>query len=202
MSQLATEIVINVPCPRCRKPLIDPKGLGWCKACGYCHSLADTETKAPAPAAAKLTTMTATGSAIGQTPTWFWVTLIGIVLLAGTTFVCGRFLTMAPLERALLTTIQIVAGLACLFVGQFIALMRIAPEDSTLGFWDAIFPFRLYGFVFKRLPATRHTVYLGAWGVAAIVAAAVFIGGLGHWLTYLPNSQKKLPNQVQQKAKS
>jgi len=39
----------NVSCPRCKQPLVDPQGLGWCKACGYCRSLAETETKGIAP---------------------------------------------------------------------------------------------------------------------------------------------------------
>ena len=82
-------------------------------------------------------------------------------------------------------------------VGQFIGLLRIAPEETSLSFKDALIPFNLYGLVFKRLPSTRHTVYLGAWGIAAIVSAGVFIGGLGHWFTYLPSYQK---NQQKTKA--
>ena len=41
--------------------------------------------------------------------------------------------------------------------------------------------------------ATRHTIYLGAWGLAAILAANIFIGGLLHWLTYLPGNKKPAP---------
>ena len=26
-------------CPQCAAKLIDPNGLGWCRACGYCRSL-------------------------------------------------------------------------------------------------------------------------------------------------------------------
>ena len=187
-------------CPRCHKPLIDPNGLGWCKACGYCRSLEDSQktvepvASAPAPA---LKGLTATGSALGQTPVWFLVTLFGIALVVGATFAGGRYLTLAPLDRALLTTVQICVGVAVMFLGQFIGLLRIAPEDPTLSFKDALFPFRLYGLVMKRLPSTRHTVYLGAWGLAAIISAAVFIGGLGHWFNYLPGNQKNKANTTQ-----
>ena len=193
-----------VPCPRCQKPLVDPNGLGWCKECGYCRSLEESQKTAPAAAptsAPALNQLTATGSAIGQTPTWFWVTLIGIALVVGATFAGGRYLPLSPLERALVTTLQIAGGIAVMFLGQFIAVIRIAPEDSTLTFFDALFPFRLYGLVMKRLPRTRHTLYLGAWGVAAIVSAAVFIGGLDHWLKYLPNSKHKGNANTTQKAK-
>jgi hypothetical protein len=184
-------------CPRCQKPLIDPNGLGWCKACGYCRSLNESEaTAAQEQAALAPTTLTATSSAIGQTPTWFWVTLAGVVLVTGATFACGHWLTFTPLQRALLTSVQIVAGFALMFVGQFIGLLRIAPEETTLSFKDALFPFHLYGLVFKRLPSTRHTLYLGAWGIALIVSAGVFIGGLGHWFTYLPSYQKNHPQKT------
>src|ERR1035438_5154403 len=145
-----------VPCPRCQQPLIDPHGLGWCKACGYCRSLAESEKQAGQTAqapSAKPNTFTATGSALGKTPRLFWIALIGVVLIAGATFAGGHYLTLKPLERALLTTVQIGAGIILMFVGQFLGLLRIAPEESTLGFWDAIFPFRLYGLVFKRLPS-------------------------------------------------
>lgn len=178
-----------VPCPRCEKPLFDPHGLGWCSACGYCRSVAESESKTEsAPAAPGR--VTATGSAIAQTPIWFWVTALGMAVVAGATFALGSLLKLTPLERALLTTVQIAAGLGVMFVGQFIGLMKIAPEEETLSFKDAVFPFRLYGLICKRLPSTRHTVYLSAWGIAAIVSAAVFIGGLGHWFTYLPSNQK------------
>jgi hypothetical protein len=183
-------------CPRCQKPLIDPTGLGWCKGCGYCRSLAESEAKAakaPAPAA-PATTLTAAGSVICHTPSWLWVTLIGTALVAGATYALASWLTLSPLQRALLTSVQMAAGFALMFAGQFFGLLRIAPEESTLSFKDAVFPFRLYSLIFKRLPGTRHTVYLGAWGLAAIVSAAVFVGGLGHWFTYMPGHPK---NQTQ-----
>ncbi len=181
----------TVPCPRCQQPLIDPAGLGWCKACGYCRSLAEGTQQADQTAQAQPAqpnTFTATGSALGQTPLWFWIALIGVVLIAGGTFAGGHYLLLKPLERALLTTVQIGAGIILMFVGQFLGLLRIAPEESSLGFWDSVFPFRLYGLVFKRLPSTRTTVYLGAWGIAAIASAAIFVGGLEHWLNYIPKS--------------
>jgi hypothetical protein len=189
----ATAAAASNACPRCQKPIVDPRGLGWCQACGYCRSLEDgPKVAAPAPAAGP-TRISATTSAIGETPSWFWVVAIGVILIAGATFAGGYFLKVSPLERALLTTGQIIVGLAVMFVGQFLALVRIAPEDSGLKFLDAILPFRLYGLVFKRLPAARHSLYLGAWGLTAILTANVFIGGLDHWLKYMPGRNK---NQV------
>lgn len=191
-SVMATDAV---PCPRCRQPLIDPRGLGWCKACGYCRSLADSEKQAgPAPEApAKPNAITATGSALTQTPRWFVITLAGIIVISAATVACGQALHLKPLERAILATAQIGAGLVLMFLGQFLGVLRIAPHDSTLNFFDAIVPFRLYGLVFKRLPTGQITLFFGAWGLTAIVSAAIFIGGLDHWMNYLPKGQGQKP---------
>jgi hypothetical protein len=202
----ATSAIPETPCPRCKKPLIDPKGLGWCKACGFCRSLEDTEKKsimdvkqAPseksAPAAAKSPAIP--GVAPRASSKWIVVMLTGIVLIAGATYAGSRVLQLTPLERAVLTSLQIGIGVLVMFIGQFIGLLRIAAEESSLHFWDALFPFRLYGLIFKRLPRAAFTVYLGSWGFTAIVTAAVFIGGLQHWFNYLPGNQKNRAPQVQ-----
>jgi hypothetical protein len=183
-------------CPRCQQPMIDPQGLGWCKACGYCRSLEEGEKKAASAPNAVPNQITATGAAIGQSPTWFWVTLIGLILIVGATAAGAHYLVLTPLERALLTSGQIIVGLAAMFLGQFIGLLRIAPEDSALGLKDAIFPFRLYALALKRLPRTRHTLYLGVWGAAAILSAVVFIGGVDYWFSYLKNKNKNQPTPV------
>lgn len=187
-------------CPRCQQPLVDPEGLGWCKGCGYCKSLAEGEkTNAKAPPLpqekpAQPNAVVATGGAILQTPRWFWVSLIGAIIVAGGTFACAYHFKFTPLQRALLTTVQMTAGFVLMFVGQFIGVLRIAPEESTLGFWDAVIPFRLYGLIMKRLPSSSLTLYLGVWGLTAIITVNVFVGGLPHWLTYLPDSTKqKIP---------
>src|SRR5262249_21825557 len=31
--------VVETPCPRCGRKLINPLDLGWCQSCGYCQSL-------------------------------------------------------------------------------------------------------------------------------------------------------------------
>lgn len=204
MSPLSAPATATKPttaaCPRCQKPMIDPQGLGWCKACGYCRSLEESQANpeltamaAPAP----LNHLTATSSAVGDIPSWFWVTLIGVILIVGATWAGGHYLKLTPLDRALLASAQIIIGMTLQFIGQIIGLIRIAPEVGTLGFKDALFPVRLYAEAFKRLPRNRHTIYLGAWGLAAIIAANVFIGGLDHWTTYLPgkNKNKVIPVQ-------
>ena len=185
------EVPISADCPRCSKPLIDPQGLGWCKACGYCHSLQEGESKATPEAASQPTTIGATGSAFMQLPAWMWITLAGIVMIVCLSIGLGRSVPLKPLERALVTTVGTAIGLAIMLLGQFIGLMRVAPDDPSLTFNDVVFPFRLYGIVMKRLPLTQMTLYLGTWGLALIISLNVCVGGVTHWLTYLPKSQQK-----------
>jgi uncharacterized Zn finger protein (UPF0148 family) len=192
-----------VGCPRCQQPLVDPQGLGWCKICGYCKSLADSEkqtatmtAKVEEAAPAPQNTLTATTAAVGQMPLWIWVSIVGVGAIVGATYAASRYLHMTPLGTALFSTIQIAAAVLLMFVGQFWGLLRIAPEESTLGFWDAIIPFKLYALVLKRLPTAQFTFYFAVWGIAAIVSAAVFIGGLGHWMNYLPKSQAQKAGHV------
>jgi hypothetical protein len=194
MSQATVPAKASLPCPRCKKPLIDPNGLGWCKACGYCKSLEEGEKKAaeieekPLPS---LGGLTATGAAIGQSPLWIWVTLIGLGAVIGGTWFAEKSMSLTPFSRALFTTIQMAAGLALMLLGQFVGLLRIAPEDPTMSFKDAIFPFKLYALALKRLPTTQWTIYFGVWGLTAIITANIFVGGMLHWLDYLPGNRDK-----------
>jgi hypothetical protein len=168
---------------------VDPAGLGWCKACGYCRSLEGKAAPlAPSPAGPS-SSVVATGAAVGQLPGWSWITLVSVATLALGTWSVNRYVLLTPLARAQWTSIQIFLGLDLMGIAQLLGVLRLAPEDPTLRFVDAVMPFRLYGLIFKHLPATRWSLYLGCWGLTLIVGAVVFIGGLGHWFKYLPRSQ-------------
>jgi hypothetical protein len=176
-------------CPRCQKPLIDPQGLGWCKGCGYCRSL-ETETNnrllatATAPSKGEIL-----AGAAGNIPLWFWILLIGAAVLAGISLVAGQLLPAGNvLPRALWASVQIGVGVALVFAGQLIAVIRVAPEDERISFKDAIVPTRLWALVFKRLPQLCGCLWVSVWGLALIVFAIVFVGGLGHWYAYLPGA--------------
>jgi hypothetical protein len=175
-------------CPRCGQPLVDPQGLGWCKACGYCQSLGTEprRVKTTEAAAPRKPTWLEAGKLIGWQPLWFWVAIFSVTVLALGTYLAFEKVHPRPLPRALWTTIQIGVGVAFVFLGQFLALLRLAPEETTLGFKDAIVPGQLYGLMFKHLPATRWPFYLCCWGLTLIITANVFVGGLNHWFQYLP----------------
>jgi len=184
----------EIPCPRCQAPLIDPHGICWCKECGFCRSLLECELKTVGTGQpTQHNEITATGEAIGQAPFWFWVMLFGIAAIIGGTWAAGHYLRLTPLNRAILTSAEILGSVAILLFVQFIALMKIAPDDPTLTFKDALIPFRLYAQIFKRLPRMSFTVFIAAWYLTAIISANLFVGAVTHWLTYLPDSKKMEP---------
>ncbi len=179
-------------CPRCQSVLVDPQGLGWCKACGYCRSLEPEKENAllllqAAPEASRGSVW---AGAAGNVPVWFWVLFTGVGALAGMTLAAGRYLPPGNnLPRALWTSILIGVGAAITFVAQLVALVRIAPEDDRLSFKDALMPTRLWSLVVKRLPRLSGCLCIAAWGMALALFAGLFIGGLPHWLTYLPGTK-------------
>jgi hypothetical protein len=183
----ATDAAVEAtPCPRCQQPLADPHGLGWCQACGYCRSLEE----APVPEAA-----VEAGEANGALPLqallprWAAALLIGVIVVALGSWLISHHVALKPLTRAVWATVQIVVGVLMMASAQSYALFRIAPEEATLHAVDAVVPFRLYGMIFKRLPQLGSALCIAGWGLALTLSALLLVGGLGHWLTYLPKSQ-------------
>jgi hypothetical protein len=177
-------------CPRCQKPLVDPHGLGWCQACGYCRSLAEDRARLPLAPAAKSRPQVPRLGEVVHIPLWGIVLLAGVALLAVGSWAAGRYLPLQPLPRAIWATVQAGVGLLVMFLGQAYGLFRIAPEEAALHFVDAVIPFRLYGLVCKRLPRMASVLCIGSWGLTLTLSGLLLIGGLAHWLKYLPKSQE------------
>ena len=195
----AQEIAVpDVLCPKCAKALVDPDGLGWCSGCGYCKSLEDKTApsiaRENAPGKPSVGGIVETASAIRHLPIWFWVLLVvvsqGIVL----SVVAGRDLPPGNcFQRALWATLQIAAGLLIMFLSQCWVLLQIAPEESTLAFKDALFPFKLWPLAFKRLPKNQISLWAAAFGFTIVIGAFACVGGLEHWLVYVPSSKGARP---------
>ncbi|HYT88928.1 MAG TPA: hypothetical protein VEL76_09480, partial [Gemmataceae bacterium] len=105
------------------------------------------------------------------------------------------------LPRCLWSTIQLGIGILMILAAQLWALLVLADTDERLSYKDAIFSGRLWGLTLWKLPATRQQLWLGAWGIAAILSALFLIGGLSHWFTYLPRSATAEPAAVEQETK-
>jgi hypothetical protein len=178
-------------CPRCKSKLVDVAGLGWCPRCGYCHSLEQDRAAVPLPTRAATENAKKPKSEdvillLGKVPGWSWVMLAGAALLFLCTALIGYSQHLTPFGRCLWCTVQIAVGAVVLFLANFWALLCVAAEDETITAKDIFFPIRLWTLTCKRLPRTRAQLWLAAWGLAAILSAAVFVGGLGEWLKYLP----------------
>jgi hypothetical protein len=194
----ATASEPTAACPKCKGKLTDPGGLGWCQACGYCKSLEKDKALAPAPEVEKPRKPSPLGGMemleiVASLPWWFWVLTVGVIAIVAATFVPGRTLPKEGFQRAVWCTAQIGGGLAVIFIAQIWALIVVAPIDEKLGNKDAILSGRLWVMTIRRLPETYRQVWLGSWGLAAILAAVFIVGGLSHWLNYLPRSDKNAP---------
>jgi hypothetical protein len=203
---LATAVEMTPPppgqCPKCGKPLIDPFGLGWCKSCGYCKSLADDAAQQliEEKRTASLGGVVEAGGALTGLPLWFWLNFLWVAIgIFFSIVMANRLPEGNNLQRAAWASLQILVGWIVVFLGQWFALVTIAPDEPSLSFKDAIFPFKLWGFIIKRLPQLKECLWTALLGLSLIVGSAAFIGGFEHWLSYLP---KSLVEQEKDRAKA
>ncbi len=185
-------------CPRCGGALIDPAGLGWCKACGYCHSLAGERNQAPPRRSQGPSRPSALGAVeffmlLVRMPTWLWPLLAGVGLAVGLSLVPLLAWPADSFARCLWCTCQLGMGLVLLLVGQFWALLVVAADDERLSFKDGIFSGRLWIVTARQLPRTRRQFTFGVWGLTTILCAFLLVGSLTHWLTYLPGHRAANP---------
>jgi hypothetical protein len=174
------------PCPRCETPLIDPDSLGLCPRCGYCRSLAQAPPLQTVPRAAPRW-----ASALGLVGFWQLLCL----LPAGTWLVLGATLTVLPLsyladhrlaaasrERAVWSAVQLGVGVAVMLAGQAwtFSLLRLRRERVSLV--SVLFPLELWPTAFRWLPDTREALCLTAGGLATILSAVLWVGGLMYWV--------------------
>lgn len=172
-------------CPRCRAPLIDPDSLALCPQCGWCRALEEAACLA-SPRAGQAERPALLGSIeflelLCKLPAWIWGLLGGLTVAAVVAVAADSLLPARGLPRALWTTGQIGFGLGLVVAAQAWALVLLAPADDRLGARDLFLPGRLWNLTLKRLPATKGSVSLAAWGVA-LAAAAAWVGGLSYWL--------------------
>jgi hypothetical protein len=186
-------------CPKCQAKLIDPSGLGWCRACGYCKSLEEDKNKVPAettqPAAPQPSALGFREFAqmLAKLPHWVRALLAGAAVIVAINLIPACLLAADTLPRAVVATTEIVIGLLVIFVAQTWALCVLAPDDDKLHFKDAIIPGRLWGVALRKLPGTRGQVWLAGWGLTCILSAVFVVGSLTHWLNYLPKKSSPPP---------
>ncbi len=184
-----SESAAGTPCPRCGSKLINPGSLGWCPKCGYCRSLEQAGgtmalTAAPGTDKASPLGMVEFGQMLSKLPTWLWVLLAGMGILVVFSLSGNYFLPKNSLPRALWSSVQLAVGLVVLIAAQAWAVILIAPGDDHIGPKDVVFSARLWGLVFRRLPDTRKQLWLGAWGLSAMICAVLLVGGFEYWYQF------------------
>ncbi len=185
-------------CPKCKAVLIDPSGLGWCRACGYCKSLEEDKARVPLNAKAPQRKASALGmvefvQVLAKLPTWTLVLGGGVAVVFAINVAPARLLAPNPLSLATWSTAEIVLGLLMIFAAQLWSLCVLAPTDEKLHFRDAVLSGPLWVKTLSRLPATRGQTWLAGWGLACILSAIFVTGGLSHWMNYLPKKASPPP---------
>lgn len=188
-------------CPRCSTKLINPDSLGWCPKCGYCKSIeqdaakvAPLETATDTPAKPSPLGIQEFIDLVRKTPPWLRVLFAGVLVVLGISVVADYVLKPESFRRALWSTLELILGMATMFIAQLWALALLAPRDDKLGPRDAIVPFRLWSLALNQLPSTRKQVWMGAWGLTAGLCAVLVVGGLDFWIQYYnpPKVKKEL----------
>lgn len=168
-----------VPCPRCGERLVNPDGLKFCSACGYCGSI-EQGLGSLKPGQSRLGVTEALHTVSGM-PNWVWVTAGGMFAVALCSAGVGQLLPEHSYPRAVWGTAQLGVGLLLAFVMQLWLLMELAPYDHQLGHLDLLPSPRLWLLALRCMPETCWPVWLAVWGLTASACAAVFIGGLTYW---------------------
>jgi hypothetical protein len=171
-------------CPRCRNPLIDARGLGLCQACGYCRSIEEECM----PRGARLPRwMTRLGlvpfaELLGRMPAWVWGIVAAVVAVLPVCHVADRRLPAESPQRAYWSTIQLGLGLLAVLAAQVWTLVYLRKQRDRVGLIDLVFPSHLWYLAFRRVPDTNGAIGLAGGGVAAMLAAVLWVGGLSYWL--------------------
>ncbi len=173
-------------CPRCGKAMLDPGGIVWCPACGYCPLLEARATKGRQPTAAPSPSRLGAAEfllAVDALPGWLRVLVVGVLFILVVSLAANIFLPHASYLRVGWSAAQLFAGLVALVVAHVGALRtvptvevraRSRSADSIVGLWRA---------AVAMMPATRWPVTLLAWGLTLVLCSVFVVGGFGWWLS-------------------
>src|SRR5262249_24968126 len=126
--------VVETPCPRCGRKLINPLDLGWCQSCGYCQSLEQDRARVDIP-----------NVGMARRLSWIGPLVVGVIGAVLINVPPCLMLTPDSLERALWTTAVIVVGVLMILGAQLWALLALAADDEHRRADDMCLAVRLWG---------------------------------------------------------
>jgi hypothetical protein len=162
-------------------------GWNWCSRCGFRE---EGRTPAPvrtleqsqAPQARSGTGSSEISLAFKIMPSWGWILVIGIGLIAVISGIADYALPERSRWRAIWSTGQVLWGLIAFLITGVAVSGRLRSMRQSLGLTDMLFPDRLWVAAIKNLPATRWYVCTAVWTIMAVVCGIFWVGGLTYWL--------------------
>jgi hypothetical protein len=163
---------------------MDPTGLTWCPACGYCPLLETPTVERGRKTPRSLAKLGAVDffKVVGTTPDWLWRLLFGVVAAVAISLVADFLLIETAHDRAVWGLWQLLAGLGLVLVAHVLALRQVTVVEARScsgGSWSLT---GLWRATLGRLPETRWPVNLVSWGGSLILCSVLIVGGLGWWI--------------------
>jgi hypothetical protein len=132
--------------------------------------------------------------AASRMPSWGWVLVFGLILIAGVSGIADYNLPLKSYARAVWAAVQALGGLVLFLLAGVTVSGKLRLMHQTLTLSDLLFPDRLWVLAFKSLPTTRWHVCSGVWGLAAALCGVIWVGGLTYWLpSHQPPQAVKVP---------
>jgi hypothetical protein len=191
-------------CPQCGST--EPWGLAsWCPRCGYYPALG--KQVGPLPPAVDESEATAAPPLWTLVPRWGWILGAGVVAIIAVSIV-GRLCTPDDSwARTYWALGQIVVGLVTCCVAHAWSYMVAITKTDRFGVFDIFLkPGAIWGTTLQRLPQTVRQLWLGSWGLSAVLFAMIVVGGLrysaifddwGFKKTAAPNLVKAVSEKAQ-----
>jgi hypothetical protein len=196
----------QLPCPRCKHPLLNLASLGVCQNCGYCHALEEARSAVITNQSIEFRLFSVRNllylwDRLVYLHEWLVLLFAGVTATLFLSFMANRLLVPESAQRALWTTLQISIGLAGIMAAQVWAgrmvktLYRDGAKVSPLSphIWVGIA---------RQLPKSGGPTYLATWCLTLTVAAVFMIGGLGYWSKEDRSSSHETPTRLKAKEKT
>jgi hypothetical protein len=182
-------------CPRCGGLLKFPETIGACMVCGYSRvqpvgGRVSPQTLTPGLRPGSTSETLETFRWMSKLPGWFWVLLMGSVVIIGGGILANWWLPHTAsggahprlTARTMISTITLALAIPGILITQVWVLFCVALKDARVEFLDAINPIRAWGLAISRLPATRHPLCSACWCWSAVLTALFLVGGMDYWM--------------------